>query len=169
MEIQHQSPALHVAVGVVRNGRGEILVARRHESSHQGGLWEFPGGKVEPGETVEAALRRELREELAITVGQASPLIKIAHDYGDKQVLLDVLRVDTFSGQPRGLENQPIRWVAADGLPRLDFPPPTGPSSRRPGCPNFIPSWMVGWATTKPCLPRSNGCAKRGIPWRNGG
>ncbi|CAG0995784.1 partial ADP-ribose pyrophosphatase, partial [Gammaproteobacteria bacterium] len=87
MEIQHQPSVLHVAVGVIRNGSGEVLVARRHERLHQGGLWEFPGGKVEPGETVEDALRRELREELSIGVESARPLIKIAHDYGDKRVL----------------------------------------------------------------------------------
>ena len=94
MEIQQNPPVIHVAVGAIRNGQGEFLLARRPEHLHQGGLWEFPGGKVETGETVEVALRRELQEELAITVGQATPLIKIRHDYGDKRVLLDVWRVE---------------------------------------------------------------------------
>jgi len=139
MEIQQQTPVLHVAVGVVRNGLGEILIARRHGHSHQGGLWEFPGGKVEPGETAWDALRRELREELAITVERAGPLIRIAHDYGDRRVLLDVWRVDAFSGQPQGLEGQPIRWVAADELPRLDFPAANRPIVAAARLPGYYP------------------------------
>ena len=122
MEIQRHPPALHVAVGVVRDGSGRILAARRAASAHQGGLWEFPGGKVEPGETAEDALRRELREELSIAVETASPLLKIAHDYGDRRVLLDVWRVDAFQGEARGMENQPLRWVAPDELAALEFP-----------------------------------------------
>lgn len=137
MEIQAQPNALHVAVGVVRNRQGKILLARRHAHLHQGGLWEFPGGKVEAGETVEEALRRELREELSIAVEAASPLIKIAHDYGDKRVLLDVWRVENFSGEPRGMENQPIRWAAPDELAALEFPAANRPivaAARLPDC-----------------------------------
>lgn len=113
---------VHVAVGVVRNERGEILIARRHAHLHQGGLWEFPGGKVEPGESVQQALRRELREELAITVEDAAPLLKIRHWYSDRHVLLDVWQVSAFSGVPAGVEDQPIRWVAAGELSRYQFP-----------------------------------------------
>ena len=122
MEIQKHPRLLHVAVGVVRNGQGEILIARRHDHLHQGGLWEFPGGKVEPKETVEEALKRELCEELSITVEHATPLIKIRHDYGLMRVLLDVWRVDAFGGSPYGLENQPILWVSSDELHQFDFP-----------------------------------------------
>jgi len=134
---QPQSSVLHVAVGVIRNGQGEVLVARRPGHAHQGGLWEFPGGKVEPGEAVEEALRRELREELAIVVDEASPLIKIAHDYGDRQVSLDVWRVDAFRGEPQGLENQPIRWVSPDELAGLALPAankPIAAAARLPEC-----------------------------------
>jgi 8-oxo-dGTP diphosphatase len=113
---------LHVAVGVIRDARGNILVARRHAHLHQGGLWEFPGGKVAPGETVEQALRRELHEELEIVVASASPLMKLRHDYGDRQVCLDVWRVDDFRGEARGRENQPIRWARPEELLTLDFP-----------------------------------------------
>ncbi len=129
----------HVAVGVVRNGRGEILIARRHDHLHQGGLWEFPGGKVEPMESVEEALRRELREELSITVGHATPLIKIRHDYGDRQVLLDVCRVDAFDGNPQGLENQPILWVSPDALRQFDFPAANRPIVAAARLPEFYP------------------------------
>jgi 8-oxo-dGTP diphosphatase len=118
---------LHVAVGLIRNAAGELLIARRPEHLHQGGLWEFPGGKVEPGETVREALRRELKEELAITVEDASPWLKIHHVYPERQVLLDVWQVHAFSGTPFGVEDQPIRWVAAGELPRYEFPPANRP------------------------------------------
>ncbi|PTT03442.1 NUDIX domain-containing protein, partial [Pseudomonas sp. HMWF006] len=81
---------VHVAAAVIRDDSGKVLIARRADTQHQGGLWEFPGGKVEADESVETALARELHEELGIVVGAARPLIKVHHDYPDKQVLLDV-------------------------------------------------------------------------------
>lgn len=113
---------LHVAVGVIRNAGGEVLVSRRHSDAHQGGLWEFPGGKVEAGEAVYAALRRELREELNICVEQAAPLIQIPHDYGDRRVFLDVWEVTRFSGTPQALEGQPLQWLMPEHLRTLAFP-----------------------------------------------
>ena len=113
---------VHVAVGVIRDGRGRVLVSRRHFDSHQGGLWEFPGGKVEPGESVQHALQRELEEELGITVTRSSALIEVRHDYGDKLVLLDVWWVDAFYGTARGREGQPLRWVDPGDLTTLAFP-----------------------------------------------
>jgi 8-oxo-dGTP diphosphatase len=117
-----EAPALHVAVGVITNARGEVLIAKRPDHLHQGGLWEFPGGKVEPGETVSQALHRELREELAIEVQKAQPLLTVRHAYPDRRVLLDVWRVEAFSGHPRGLENQPLRWIAPEQLAQYPFP-----------------------------------------------
>lgn len=113
---------VHVAVGVITAADGKIFIARRADSAHQGGLWEFPGGKVSPGETVQQALARELEEELAIQVLHSEPLIKIRHDYGDKQVLLDVHRVTGFTGQPVGNEGQPVQWVSRQQLADFDFP-----------------------------------------------
>lgn len=113
---------LHVAAGVVRNERGEILIARRLAHVHQGDLWEFPGGKLEPGETAKDALRREIHEELNLKVIDASPLIRIRHAYPERRVLLDVWRVDRFDGTPMGMQGQPIRWVSPDELPRFTFP-----------------------------------------------
>lgn len=113
---------VHVAVGVVKNSAGELLISRRKLSAHQGGLWEFPGGKVEPGETVEQALARELKEELDIAVSAAAPLIKINYNYPDRRVLLDVWSVENFSGAVRACEGQPFKWVAADALPSHRFP-----------------------------------------------
>lgn len=115
-------PPLHVAVGVILNTEQEILIALRPEHRHQGGLWEFPGGKVEADENVEQALDRELFEELGLRVTASRPLIEIRHDYTDKSVLLDVWWVDRFSGQPQGKEGQPIRWVAFNELDNYAFP-----------------------------------------------
>jgi 8-oxo-dGTP diphosphatase len=113
---------VHVAVGVITAADGKICIARRADSAHQGGLWEFPGGKVASGETVQQALARELEEELAIQVVDSEPLIKIRHDYGDKQVLLDVHRVTGFTGEPIGNEGQPVQWVSRSQLANFDFP-----------------------------------------------
>jgi 8-oxo-dGTP diphosphatase len=113
---------LHVAAAVVVNDAAQVLVARRPPDRHQGGLWEFPGGKVEAGETPHAALVRELREELGIGMEKARPLIRVRHSYSDISVLLDVWRVASFTGEPHGREGQPIAWVAPDELSRRDFP-----------------------------------------------
>ena len=116
------SNIVHVAVGVIIGKDGKILIAKRPEKVHQGNLWEFPGGKVEQGETLFQALKRELQEELAIEIMTTEPLIKIRHDYIDKIVLLDVHNVTEFSGEPQGNEGQPIQWVSADELHEYEFP-----------------------------------------------
>lgn len=121
-ERSRYSSVLHVAVGAVRAPDGRILIAKRPAHAHQGDLWEFPGGKLEPGESVVEALRRELREELNIEALESSPLIRIHHAYPDRRVLLDVWRVERFEGTPEGLQGQPIRWVRPDDLPDYDFP-----------------------------------------------
>ncbi len=111
-----------MAAGVLANARGEILVARRSDDVHQGGLWEFPGGKVEPGESSPQALARELEEELGIRLESARPLIRVRHDYSDARVLLDVWRVTAWHGSVHGREGQVIRWLNADAMPRLPMP-----------------------------------------------
>ena len=113
---------VHVAAAVIRGEGAKVLIARRADTQHQGGLWEFPGGKVEAGETVEAALHRELQEELGIVVNAARPLIKVQHDYPDKQILLDVWEVSDFSGEPHGAEGQPLAWVSPRDLLTYEFP-----------------------------------------------
>ena len=113
---------LQVAVGVIKNADGRILISLRDQSLHQGGLWEFPGGKIEPGETAVQALARELKEELAITVLAATPLITIKHRYPDLAVQLHVYRVDHFSGDAMGCEGQAIKWVDPADLAHNDFP-----------------------------------------------
>lgn len=110
-----------VAVGVVLR-RTDTFVCLRPEDKHQGGKWEFPGGKVDAGESPLQALSRELGEEIGIDVEQASPLIEIRHDYGDKTVVLHVFVVEHFSGEPFGKEGQAGKWLAIDALHNDDFP-----------------------------------------------
>ncbi|MET4693714.1 Nudix family hydrolase [Endozoicomonas lisbonensis] len=118
---------VHVAVAVIRGDDGRILVARRPDDKHMGGLWEFPGGKVEPDEDLKEALNRELMEELDITVSTFQPLITIQHQYPEKTVLLDTWLVSGVNGTPKGNEGQEVQWVEADGLTGLDFPPANEP------------------------------------------
>lgn len=113
---------LQVAVGVVKNPEGKILISRRHAALHQGGLWEFPGGKIEASETVEQALFRELKEELNITATAATPLITVNHQYPDLTVQLNVFLVERFLGEATGCEGQPFKWVAPAELDHYAFP-----------------------------------------------
>jgi 8-oxo-dGTP diphosphatase len=113
---------VHVAVGVILDRQQNILLTKRAADAHQGGLWEFPGGKVEDGEDLAVALQRELLEELGIAIGRTSPLIAVQHDYADKAVLLDVHVVWDFAGEAVGLEQQPLAWVCAQDLPDYEFP-----------------------------------------------
>lgn len=107
---------------VLSDDSGRVLVTQRPAAVHQGGLWEFPGGKLEPGEDRYAGLCRELHEELGIEVRDARPLLRVRHDYGDRAVLLDVLRVNAFDGDAHGREGQPLQWVEPDALPNLSMP-----------------------------------------------
>ena len=113
---------IHVAVGVLINACGEVLVTRRHAHSHQGGLLEFPGGKLEPGEGRFAGLQREFLEELGLQITAAHPLKKIVHHYTDKSVLLDVWHITDFSGAPTGVEGQPVYWIPVNNLDATQFP-----------------------------------------------
>lgn len=113
---------IHVAVGVIQDSNEQILIAKRPQHLHQGGKWEFPGGKVEDTETTSEALIRELKEEVNLDVLNTYPLMEIHHDYGDKKVFLDVHWVKDFSGQATGVEGQEIEWVKMDQLSQYDFP-----------------------------------------------
>jgi len=112
---------VHVAVGVIIREQ-QYFLTKRLDNAHQGGKWEFPGGKVEKEETVAQALHRELQEEIAIDILSCYPLIEISHDYGDKKVLLDVYIVDNFQQEPIAQEGQKSGWFSLDELTNLDFP-----------------------------------------------
>lgn len=109
-------PRIRVAAGVLQDPVGRILIARRPDRAHAGGFWEFPGGKATPGEDMAAALGRELAEELAIAVERAEPLVTISHAYPDRIVELHAWRVLAWTGEPRGAEGQPLRWISPGEL-----------------------------------------------------
>lgn len=113
---------VHVAVGVIRNKANQYLISKRHAHLHQGGLWEFPGGKVESNETVYDALCRELHEEIGIEVKYAEPLLKISYSYPDKDVYLDVWLVDDFTGIAASSTEQAVKWVCLSELSNYNFP-----------------------------------------------
>ncbi len=121
---------VHVAVGLLLD-RDQVFIARRAANTHQGGKWEFPGGKLDDNESVETALRRELHEELGIEVRQAQPWMQVRHRYPDREVLLDVWRISAWDGSPHGRERQEARWAGVRELPKLDFPEADLPILRR--------------------------------------
>lgn len=116
------SPLIEVAAGLLQDSEGRWLIARRHDHQHQGGLWEFPGGKRHLEETWEQALARELAEELGIHIGGCRELLRVKHDYGDRRILLNFMRVLDFCGTPHGREGQALEWRQLHQLNPEDFP-----------------------------------------------
>lgn len=116
-------PRVEVAAGlVVRQGR--LLIARRAEGKHLSGLWEFPGGKREQGETFGECLIRELREELGIdVVPEPDPYAVVEHEYETKVVYLQFIRASLVSGEPLPLECAEVSWAGREELTRFQFPP----------------------------------------------
>ena len=110
-----------VAAAVVERD-GAYLVTRRLRGTHLEGLWEFPGGKCEPAETLEACLIREIDEELGCRADVRQELLSVSHDYTDRTVRLHFFRCD-LTGEPQALLGQEIRWVAPRELRALNFPP----------------------------------------------
>lgn len=121
---------LHVVAGIVRDG-GRVFITRRHAAAHQGGMWEFPGGKLAPGEDAQQGLARELAEELGIVVRGARPYTRIHYVYPERAVLLDVWHVTAFDGQPHGREGQEACWREIAALRPSEFPPADRPILRR--------------------------------------
>jgi 8-oxo-dGTP diphosphatase len=112
-----------VVAGVIRDKAGRILLARRTEGRDLAGLWEFPGGKREPGETSEGALARELHEELGIDIDCGAPLIAVPQRYPHKRLRLDVRLIAQWRGTVRGHEGQALAWVPPHALPSYAMPP----------------------------------------------
>ena len=110
-----------VAAVVRRNGR--ILITRRLDHVHLGGLWEFPGGKVEAGESLEGALLREIREELGMEIAVGSEIFTIEHDYPTKFVRLHFFNCTVIQGEPQPLDVSELRWVTPTQLAEFEFPP----------------------------------------------
>ncbi|HEY8009998.1 MAG TPA: Nudix family hydrolase [Rudaea sp.] len=118
---------IHVVAGILIDPQGRVLVTQRPHGKHLAGAWEFPGGKIEPGETAPAALRRELREELGVEIGAIEPLIGVPWQYPQKSIFLDAYQVLDYSGTPQGREGQALDWRSADDLRGLNMPPPDRP------------------------------------------
>jgi 8-oxo-dGTP diphosphatase len=114
--------ALQVVAGVLRGGGGRVLLAQRPAGGPHGGLWEFPGGKCEPGESPAHALRRELHEELGIDAVPGAPLLRVPWRYPARDIVLHVIEVAAFHGEPHGREGQQLAWVAIDDLHRWPMP-----------------------------------------------
>jgi 8-oxo-dGTP diphosphatase len=112
-----------VVAAVIRDDAGRILLTRRPEGSHMGGLWEFPGGKVEAGEAPIAALERELEEELAIAVRIGSPLTFSVHEEPGMRIVLLFFAAALGDAKPKALEDQQIAWVVPEDLPSYPTPP----------------------------------------------
>lgn len=113
---------VHVVVGIVFDEQKRVLIALRPKHIHQGGLWEFPGGKVEFNETPIQALTREFKEELGISVRTAKPIKQFKYHYSDKSVLLDVWHIIYFTGIPSGVEGQLIQWLPIEALSSIKVP-----------------------------------------------
>jgi len=109
-------PLVHVVAGVLSDAQRRVLLAQRPPGKHLAGGWEFPGGKLEVGETRQEALSRELQEELGIRVVTARPLMQVRHAYPERDILLDVWIVSRYEGVPAGLDGQTLRWC-----PRLEL------------------------------------------------
>ncbi len=116
------SNSINVAVGIIVDDQNKVLLTKRSSDVHQGGLWEFPGGKIQQNEDSRAALARELNEELGLIVDDARPLIKLNYEYPDQSVFLDVWFVNAWHGQIYGHEGQIIEWTPISELSEKEFP-----------------------------------------------
>lgn len=114
---------IHIVAGIILNPeQSAVFITKRPRQVHQGGLWEFPGGKVEASESAEQAMARELHEEIGIREPELSPYEHFDFDYSDKQLTFDFFLVHRFVGSPHGMEGQQGRWVTMDELPDYPFP-----------------------------------------------
>jgi len=114
---------LNIAAGIIRNSAKEIFITQRDASSHMAGFWEFPGGKIESGETPEQAVIRELQEEVGIDAEAPVLLKTLEHRFPDRIITLYFFLVEEWQGEPYGKEGQPKRWVKQSELKAEEFPP----------------------------------------------
>lgn len=120
-------PTIAVVAAVLKDEQGRVLINQRPAGKPWAGYWEFPGGKIEIGESPRAALERELREELGITVHAAQSWLQLRHDYPERRVQLDVWRVHRFSGIAQAHEGQALAWLRPDELGSLELLPADAP------------------------------------------
>jgi 8-oxo-dGTP diphosphatase len=120
---QATTTSLTVVAAVIRDADRRVLLTKRPPGSHMGGLWEFPGGKVDDGEAPDIALARELREELGLEVRVEQPITFAVHEEPGLRILLLFYAVTIVDGEPRGREGQAVEWVPVTELPSYDTPP----------------------------------------------
>ncbi|HEX3603153.1 MAG TPA: NUDIX domain-containing protein [Steroidobacteraceae bacterium] len=120
-------PLTHVVAAAVIDAAGRVLIAQRPLGKHLAGGWEFPGGKLEPGEDRRLGLARELREELGISIATPRPLIRVRHSYDYGDVLIDMWVVREYAGELKGLDGQALRWCTPDELETVELLPADGP------------------------------------------
>jgi 8-oxo-dGTP diphosphatase len=113
---------IFVAAGVLLDASNRILIAQRPKGADQELLWEFPGGKLEKGETPQQAIERELKEELGVSATASQVVFEETFRYPDKVVTLYFIRIDSFSPEPKALEHQEIRWVVPHEFSDFEFP-----------------------------------------------
>jgi mutator protein MutT len=119
----NEKPHFQVTAGLVWK-QGRVLISNRREGGHLAGVWEFPGGKQESGESLTACLEREIHEEVGLKVEAAEKVMTVCHEYNSKKITLHVFSCILLSGEARPMEGQEIRWVHPAELVTLTFPPP---------------------------------------------
>ena len=129
---------VHVAAAVIRGADGKILIARRADTQHQGGLWEFPGGKVELGESPSVALAREIAEELGLEISVGERLGRGTATVGTRLILLDVYAATITAGEASLREHAQITWAGAEDLPQFDWAEADVP------CVGSVAAWLQG-------------------------
>ena len=112
---------VEVSAALIFHG-GKLLITQRHAKSHLGGLWEFPGGKREAGETFEQCLVREIREELGVEISVGKLFEEISHDYPEKSVRLKFFLCELISGEPQPLDCAAVQWIEKSELAKFEFP-----------------------------------------------
>jgi mutator protein MutT len=159
------APVIHVVAGAVIDAAGRVLIAQRPEGKHLAGGWEFPGGKLEPGEARATALGRELREELGIAIRNPRPLIRVRHTYPQGEVLIDMWVVKSYSGSPRGLDGQALKWLSQEELEEAELLPADGPIVRALRLPERLTEAVSDFYEVKDALPvcRSSGAPLQGL------
>ena len=118
----HKQASVAIAAAIIKNSRDEILITQRHPEKAHGGLWEFPGGKIETGESAAAAMIRELKEELAIEVIDLHQVDQFTHLYDSHPFEFSLFRILDYRGTPVGAEGQPLCWVPVNQLRNYNFP-----------------------------------------------
>jgi 8-oxo-dGTP diphosphatase len=121
------SASVRVVAGALFDAQGRVLIARRPPGKHMAGSWEFPGGKLAAGESAEAALARELAEELGVTLQRCRPLLDLTHDYPDRRIELAMFIVEVYRGEPVALEGQALKWVPLTRLSAQNLLPADRP------------------------------------------